>query len=170
MDYLILKPRSNTSGSFEWVKDINKGKESAKMYFPNCEGIDVRGRELFFISKVKKMMFILNLDNHSYINTSTKTGLFNGQPDQITRIVGSNGILYFTEDGGKPAGIHGRDNSGRYFTILEGINMSDETTGLAFSPNKKHMYVAYQDTGILFDITRRDGEPFDGRTLDIKYH
>ena len=32
------------------------------------------------------------------------------------------------------------------------------------------MYVAYQDNGILFEITRADGQAFDGGTLDVKYH
>lgn len=115
-------------------------------------------------------MFILNLDNGTYKNFTTVAGLFKGQPDQILRIVPNDGILYFTEDGNKPAGIHGRNANGKYFTILEGPGYADETTGLAFSPNNKHMYVAYQDNGILFEITRIDGLPFDGQVLNVKYH
>ena len=33
-----------------------------------------------------------------------------------------------------------------------------------------HMYFAVQDDGVLFDITRTDGRPFDANTLAIKYH
>jgi len=32
------------------------------------------------------------------------------------------------------------------------------------------MYVSFQTPGIIFDITRDDGQPFDGGVLDIKYH
>ena len=41
---------------------------------------------------------------------------------------------------------------------------------LAFSPDAKHMYIAYQKNGKLFDIYRQDGRPFNGRRLDVKYH
>ena len=41
---------------------------------------------------------------------------------------------------------------------------------LAFSPDKKHMYVSYQGEGKIFDITREDGYPFGAHRLDIKYH
>ena len=63
-----------------------------------------------------------------------------------------------------------RDELGRFFTILESPVLTDETTGLSISPDKKHMYVAYQDNGLLFDITRQDGLTFDAQTLDVKYH
>lgn len=46
----------------------------------------------------------------------------------------------------------------------------DETTGLAFGRNAMHMYVSYQEGGWIYDCTRDDGRPFDGSTLDIKYH
>ena len=47
---------------------------------------------------------------------------------------------------------------------------SGETTGLAFSPDGKLMYVSFQSPGIIFEISRMDGMPFYGATLDIKYH
>ena len=66
--------------------------------------------------------------------------------------------------------MHARDgNTGRFFTIMDGGNYKTESTGLAFSPDKKHMYVSFQSYGI-FEITRDDGRPFDGQSLDIKYH
>jgi len=68
------------------------------------------------------------------------------------------------------AGVHGRNIAGQYLTVLESHELSDETTGLAFSPNGMHMYVAYQDNGLLFDITRTDGLPFHAKTLNVKYH
>uniref|UniRef100_A0A7S4NFI5 SMP-30/Gluconolactonase/LRE-like region domain-containing protein n=1 Tax=Odontella aurita TaxID=265563 RepID=A0A7S4NFI5_9STRA len=78
--------------------------------------------------------------------------------------------MYFTEEGGRDAGVHARDKRGRYYTILESPVYQDETTGLAFSPDGKHMYVAYQKNGILFDLWREDGLPFHGLTLNVKYH
>ena len=62
--------------------------------------------------------------------------------DQVQRILKSgtgqnheNDILYFTEEGGKDAGVHGRGPDGSFFTILEGPSYKDETSGLAFSPD-----------------------------------
>lgn len=66
--------------------------------------------------------------------------------------------------------MHARNRHGQYFTILESDVYEDETTGLAFSPDAKHLYFAYQETGILYDITRVDGLPFNARTLNVKYH
>jgi hypothetical protein len=106
------------------------GSINAARYFPGSEGIDVKGNELYFISKWHSFMYVLNLDNGTYRRVSTKDGLFDGQPDQIT--IGYNESFYFTEDGGKYAGVHARTATGRYVTILEGKNLSDETTGLAF--------------------------------------
>jgi sugar lactone lactonase YvrE len=89
----------------------------------------------------------------------------------MKRIVGDSGdLLYFTEEGGIDAGIHARDASGRFYTVLESPVYRSETTGLSFSPDGIHLYVAYQDVGYLFDVWREDGLPFQGRTLNVKYH
>ena len=77
---------------------------------------------------------------------------------------------FFTEEGGQDPGIHGRDSNGNFFTVLESPMYEDETTGLSFSPDAKHMYVAYQVTGTLFDISRLDGLPFHAKSLNVKYH
>jgi secreted PhoX family phosphatase len=83
-------------------------------------------------------------------------------------------VLYFCEDGGAGAnspGVFGRTANGKYFSILRGRFLNkDETTGLAFSPDGRDMYVAYQKVGIIYDVWREDGRPFSGATLDIKYH
>jgi hypothetical protein len=148
------------------VSDINAGMASAHDYFPYAEGIDVRDHELFFVAKKMKTMFILNLDTLTYTKVSTRSRSFDGEPDQVVSIVNSrNSTLYFNEDVNARAGIHGRKNDGNYFTVLEGELFMKETTGLAFSPDKKHMYVAFQAFGYLFDITRTDLEAFDGPTL-----
>lgn len=130
LDYLVLKPTSRSGGRYKWVRSAFIGSLNAAMHFPNSEGIDVKGNELFLISKLWNWMFILNLDDGTYRRTSTKGGLFDGQPDQVVLVY--NDTLYFTEDGGRYAGVHAKDSSGRYYPILEGINLTDETTGLAF--------------------------------------
>jgi hypothetical protein len=127
----------------------------------------VRGKELCFVTKVKKLMYILDLDGLTYRYVSTRSGLFTGQPDQIETVVGSN-LMLFTEDGGGTAGLHARRGD-EYYTILESTVYSDETTGSTLSPDKKHLYFAYQDEGVLFDVTRDDGLPFDGETLSPNY-
>ena len=109
-------------------------------------------------------------------------GAFDNQPDQIAALLGNNQhphgahergdvLLYFCEDGGKNNGVHARDASGSFYTVFCGYPAhTSETTGLAFSPDKRHMYVAFQGDGVLYDIYRLDGHPFGGATLDVKYH
>ena len=78
--------------------------------------------------------------------------------------------ILLPSSGGMNAGIHARDDWGRYYTILESENWRDETTGLAFSPDGKHVYVSYQNRGLLFDVWRLDGQPFHAKKLGVKYH
>lgn len=141
----------------------------------NTEGIDVIDDHLYFVSKAFRTIFILDLEAGTYVNETTRNGLFNGQPDQIERVdefrpTSDRELVYFTEDGGRLAGVHARNAEGQFLTILESSEYSDETTGLSFSPDGKHMYVAYQENGLLFDVTREDGLTFHGETLDIKFH
>mmetsp|Transcript_35601 Transcript_35601/g.106237 ORF Transcript_35601/g.106237 Transcript_35601/m.106237 type:complete len:184 (-) Transcript_35601:400-951(-) len=135
---------------------------------------------LYFTCKYLKRLYILDLDEGKYTWSSTKSGAFDSQPDQVARIVGQDGMLYFCEDGGGSCGVHARDgSSGAYYTILEAAkyrpdnNPTDvygtETTGLAFSPDKKKMIVSFQCCHI-YEIWREDGLPFDGPVLNIKYH
>ena len=174
--YLILHPTSSSEGTYEWTDNKSASKTNANLFYPNAEGLDVHEDQLFFVSKRLKTLFVLNLDGTTYTSHTTRRGLFNGQPDQLQRILGPSGetlsedLLYFTEDGGKYAGIHARNRDGDFFTILESEIYSNETTGLAFSPNGLHMYIAYQDEGVLFEITRDDGLPFHAKSLAIKFH
>jgi len=120
-------------------------------------------------------MFILDLSKDTYLNQSTTDApLLHGQPDQIERLFDAvnedKSTLYFTQDGGRYAGISAMNAAGQSFTIAESHVYSDETTGLSFSPDAYHLYLAYQDDGLLFDVTRVDGLPFHMQTLDIKYH
>jgi hypothetical protein len=179
LDFLFLIPSTSTldgsssNGTFEWTEDQQSAKINAVYNYPECEGIDVHGNIMYLVSKRLKTLWVFDLDDLTYESFSTVYGAFDGQPDQVSRILDDtddDAILYFTEEGGEYAGIHGRNRYGQFFTILEGPEQSDETVGLAFSPDGIHMMVAYQENGVLFDITRTDGYPFHGRTLDIKYH
>lgn len=171
--YLELHPNSAmTGGEFSWGTDRSRARQNAKNYYPNTEGIDVYDNRLYFVCKKIKQLFELDLEGGTYTNKSTVSGLFDGGPDQLKRILadGADDLLFFTEEGGKDAGIHGRDETGLFFTVLESPDYIDETTGLAFSPDAKHMYVAYQKNGLLFDVTRKDGLPFHAKSLNVKYH
>ena len=175
MEYLVLLPDKSLNatkgqGTFTWTKHLKLGRESAMELFPNVEGIDVANGELFFVSKRFQELTVLDLDTNQYRTTSTVRGLFDGKPDQIQRITDGDGLLFSTEEGGVDAGVHARDSEGRFYTILESPVWKAETTGLAFSPDNVHMYVAYQANGLLFDVTRTDGLPFDGRSINAKFH
>lgn len=193
-EYLVLNPTTFTNGTlgkptggtFQWTDNIEEGMASATLYYRFTEGIDCRDGMLFFISKEQRELFILNLDFFTYTVSSTEHGAFS-EPDQIVSIFPSQrprevarntdddpNIIYFTEDGGSDhSGIHARDMRGRYFTVLESVTEiidKDETTGLAFSPDRRHMYFALQKNGNVFDIWREDGHAFGGMHLDVKYH
>jgi len=177
MEYLVFNPYDENdpvSGTFYWSKNIDKGRQSAYDYFQNAEGIDVNNGMLYFVAKKYKHLFILNLDEGTYTRSSTDEGLFDGQPDQI--IVSSlnedvDALIYFTEDTKGHAGIHARSvDNDDYFTIIDTIGYEEETTGFAMSPNKMFMYFCIQKPGVCFEVQRKDGRSFVGKTLDIKYH
>lgn len=116
-------------------------------------------------------MFILDLDGDTYSKVTTKHGLFDGQPDQVQRIVGSSiGLLYFTEDGGANASVHARNAQAKVYSILESHEYEGETTGQAFSSDGKFMYIAYQNNGVLFQVWRKDGLSFEAQSLNVKFH
>lgn len=173
-DWLVLTPSkmSNDSGTFEWTTSRAKARNSARSYYPHSEGIDVRDGILWFVCKNNQGLYELDLDAGVYLRHSTAHGLFDGTPDQIQRILkdGQKDMMFFTEEGGVDSGVHGRDENGIFFTLLESPKYSDETTGLAFSPDAVHMYVAYQRTGLLFDVTRRDKLPFSVASMNLKVH
>jgi len=172
IDYLFVNLNDKrTGGTFEWTDNLNAARNNARSFFPQSEGIDIQEGIMYIVCKKIQQLFVFDLDQMTYHNVSTVSGLFDGDPDQMQRIVGKKGgLLYFTEEGGENAGVHARDELGRFFTILESPFFNDETTGLSFSPNAKHMYIAYQETGILYDVTREDGLAFDAKSLDVKYH
>lgn len=62
-------------------------------------------------------------------------------------------MLYFCEEASSANnGIHARDSAGNFYTIFNGPGISGETTGLAFSPDNKRMYVSYQSPGKVRDF------------------
>jgi len=84
-------------------------------------------------------------------------------------------ILYMTEDGTTTPGIFGMDSDQNFFSILELANprsdgRGDETTGVAFSPDRKKMFFCQQHEGICFEVWRKDGYTFKGEYLSVKYH
>jgi len=172
LEYLVLEPNAEDngkSGSYYWTTEREAAKVNSQRYYKHSEGIDVHNDQLFFVSKVQKELFILNLDLLTYEVHSTVSGIFEGEPDQVKRLI-RDGLIYFCEEGGKENGVHARDENGWFFTILESETLRDETTGLAFSPDGMHMYVSYQHNGLIFDVWRDDNLPFHARTLNVKYH
>lgn len=172
IEFLLMHPPSDNCGTFTWTTDEEAARDSANRIYPECEGIDVNDGTIYLIAKNIQKLFILDLDAGTYQKFSTEHGVFDGNPDQVSRILSDehHDLIYFTEDGGANAGVHGRNALGDFFTILEGPGYIDETTGLTFSPDEKHLYVAIQKNGILFDVTRKDQLAFQGKTLNVKYH
>jgi hypothetical protein len=171
IDYLTLTFNTPTGGTFEWTEDKETGTRNAEFNYPFSEGMDVRGSQLYFVCKKLKMIYNLNLDMGIWERTSTVSGLFDGAPDTLQRILSNpTDLLFFTEEGGTDAGIHARDESSRFYTIMESQVYPGETSGLSMSPDGRFMYVAYQDVGKLFCLWRRDGKPFGADQLGIKYH
>lgn len=166
-EYLILNDNDMT---FSWSTSLSAGRSSASAIFPRSEGIDVHDRILSFVAKRVQKLFTLDLELETWSVSSTASGAFDLEPDQLARVLGDGDILYFCEDGGDDCDIHGRDQTGNYFTIVEGIGYSAETTGLAFSPDAMFMYVAFQTDSNIYSFWRTDGLPFNGTVADTKYH
>jgi hypothetical protein len=171
-DFLMIFPNAtNDGGTYQWTNDKIAAKANAKMYYPMTEGIDIYQGQMFVTCKQIHQLFAFDLDDGTYYNHTTKNGLFDGKPDQMQRVIGdSRDLLYFTEEGGVDAGVHARDHLGRFFTVFESPVYPDETTGLSFSPDGRFLYTAYQDSGILYTVWRKDGLPFHAAHLDVKFH
>lgn len=171
---------------FTWTCDEFLGRHSQEKYFPNVEGISFKNGVLYFVSKKTYKLYVLDLDNGTYKTSSTNEySLYNGEfqhsPDQLVQTTGQ--FLYFTEDGGRTAGVYAIDGEGQSYSIIEAYDekyFNDETTGLAFSPDGTKMYVCFQDCGCespgdidcgcLFVFWRDDGRSFDGATMSLKFH
>ena len=88
IEYLMLQPNSEqTGGTYYWGTNRGNARANAQQFYPNSEGIDVYGSSLYFVIKKRKQLFELNLDNGTYTMMSTVSGLFEGGPDQMKRIL-----------------------------------------------------------------------------------
>lgn len=129
LEWLVLNPSSNT---FSWTSNRSTGDSNASQNYRNAEGIDIRNGFMYFITKVYKNLFILDLDNYTYEKSSTVSGAFDGQPDQIKRIISEDpdsDMLYFCEEAGADNGIHARDTDGNFYTIIDSDTLDSETSG-----------------------------------------
>ncbi len=101
---------------------------------------------LYMSCKREKMLYILDLDSNKYVRYGLEIALFDGEPDQVTRIIGDDSeTMYFNEDLGNISGVHSRNKQGQLSTILEGPGWSNEVTGVAFCPTGHRMYLCFQE-------------------------
>ena len=162
VEYLILDPSSdNLNGTFSWTNEIMIGRANAARNYPEARGLDVNGSTLSFVIQGLRQLFQLDLDAGTYTRTSTRKGLLEGEPNEIRYVTGNNGetLLYMTEADGQRSGVHARTESGLLYTLLEG-SYQTLTSGLALSPCGHHLYVSFKRDGLVFDITRDDGQSF----------
>jgi len=169
IDYLYLQD----GGVVDFTNDLSLVSNG---YHRNVEGIDIYDGVLYFTAKKDKVLYVVNLRTMQYYKefTSTTTGEIGFEPDQIMRIKGDD-ALYFCEEGGDTPGLHVRHGPGTYTTIFyidqvvtarNNANETEETTGVAFSPDGgMHLYVAYQEIGVVYDITRDDMRSFKDHAL-----
>ena len=132
LDYLVLYPSDtkNNTGIYDWIASIDEARANAYVTYPASEGIDRKNNLLYITCKKEKFLYIFDLDTNKYVRYSIVHGLFEGEPDQVTRILNStDDILYFNEDQGNVSGVHGRNSLGQFFTIMEGTNWTNEVTG-----------------------------------------
>ena len=157
------------NGTFKWTINESLGRNSARRHFPYAEGIQVHEGKVYFMAKKIRTLITLDLDSMTYVKEITGKkfygeGSFGSQPDQ-TMIGPSRKYLYFTEDGGSTPGVYGRHSDGTYFTMFQaidnGMHDGDETTGIALSPDHTRFYAAFQDSGLIFEFTRKDKLPFE---------
>ena len=99
IEFLVLNATAsdNSTGTYSWTKNKTLAEASAAEFFPGSEGIDAYEGSLYFVSKKANLMYVLNLDGNTWESRSTVSGVFDGSPDQLTRLVGEQEILYYTE-------------------------------------------------------------------------
>jgi hypothetical protein len=166
LDYLEIVSNS----TFRWTTNLTIGRASAQTNFPGSEGIAIQNGMLAFVSKTRRLMYFLDLDAFTYTVVSTATaaltggGSFDAQPDHLIVTSSLSGVLILTEDGGNTPGVFAYDGS-KYLSYFESNYASDEVTGIAFSPDRMYFFAAVQRAGVLFQISRDDGLPFEGRRV-----
>ena len=136
LEWLLLNPDSGSmndlTGTFSWTSNRPQADTNSNAFYRNSEGIDVRNGLLYFVTKGSKSLYILDLDNYTYVRSSTVSGAFDGQPDQVQRIISldpTRDMLYFCEEASADNGIHARDTEGNFYTIIDADTLNSETTG-----------------------------------------
>ena len=67
--------------------------------------------------------------------------------------------------------VHGLDlNRDEFYTMVRGDGQNDETSGISWSPDNKHMYVAIQGTSDIYHMWRLDGLAFNDTVAGTVYH
>lgn len=99
IEFLLLDATTadNSTGTYSWTTNKTLAQATAAEFFPGSEGIDAYEGSLYFVSKKAKFMYVLDLDGDTWERRSTVSGVFDGSPDQLTRLVGEQEILYYTE-------------------------------------------------------------------------
>eukprot|EP01082_Thalassiosira_pseudonana_P008593 g7388.t1 g7388 contig24:505229-506381(+) len=166
---------------FEWTKN----------YYVNAEGIIHQNGMLYFVSKLVKKLFLLDLDNMTYSVEYTNKGVskdegeFHSQPDQIAS--GDDGYMCFTEDGSSSSGVYCRrsNSSENHITIFEPDPLSSKETRLQVLPSAQteRFYACYHDwgcnrnartsqqtCGCFMEFWRKDGLAFNAATMNLKQH
>ena len=78
-----------------------------------------------------KSLYILDHYGFTYERSSTVSGAFDGQPDQVQRIINADprsDMLYFCEEASSDNGIHARDVDGKIYTIIDSSSYNSETS------------------------------------------
>jgi len=111
LHWLMLSPSSGsasaTSGTFYWTSKRAVADANARAFYRASEGIDIRNGTVYFVTKKSKSLYILDLDARTYVRSSTQSSAFDGQPDQVARILAedeSSDMLYFCEEKGDDEG------------------------------------------------------------------
>ena len=164
--YLVMDP---TTSTFSWTTDIDAGRASASAHYPHSEGLSVQAGILHMTSKDLSTIFSLNLQTRSFTSFDTTNailegdGTFEEEGDQLTQI--SEKALFIGENGGPSPGLYALDlDTDSFYAIFEAVSdiySGDDVTGIAFSPDKKRLYAAYENLGILLEFAREDGLTFD---------
>jgi hypothetical protein len=85
---IVSKNATNYAGEFVWTHDDKDAVNSngPEEFYPQEEGIDMYGSQLFFVCKHIQELYVLNLDDGTYYNQITVNGFFDGKPDQMQQL------------------------------------------------------------------------------------
>ena len=128
--------------------DLKAAEDNAKEFYPNVEGIDSNDGNVYFVSKMLQRLVILNLAEQTYscVWQYNKWQLCRPTRSSWATHSRRSKSLVFVWRRRRNIGCLWTSGHGRYFTVMEGQTdgRNDESTGLAWSPNAKHMLVTYQ--------------------------